>query len=291
MPSQFHEGLVTLFRNRPTFAPDLLVKELRAELPEYTEARIVSEDFTEVRPSEHRADAVIQLHRDAAVFGIVVEVQLRKDEDKGFAWPVYVACLRSRIRCPVCLLIVAPDHKVAEWARQPISLGGESRIVPWVLDPAKIPEILRPEQAREYPELAVLSAIAHGKDADVTKSAEIALVALDAMAALDTDSATLYSDLILGSLSEATRRALEAMEPQRREYISDFARRYYGEGEAAGKAAGRAEMALRLLSLRFGVLSDATQERVRRASSAELDALAERLLSAGTLNEALGELG
>ena len=50
-------------------------------------------------------------------------------------------------------------------------------------------------------------------------------------------------------------------------------------------------MALRLLSLRFGALPEAAQNRVRDASASELDALAERLLSSGTLREALGKLG
>jgi hypothetical protein len=310
MLSPLHEGLVTLFREHPALAPELLVEALRAELPEYTEVRFVSGDLTEMRPVERRADAVIHLEREGSVFGIVVEVQLRKDEDKGYVWPVYVATLRDRIRCPVCLLVVTPDEKVASWARQPILLGGNSRLVPWVLHPANIPEVSVLEEAERYPELAVLSAIAHGHDSDVHKSVEIALAAQCATAGLDRDRSNLYFDLVLGSLSEAARQELEAMSAGRYEYISDFARAYFGqgraegrsegraegrsegraEGRAEGEVRGRAEIALRQLSFRFGVLSDATQSRLQRASIAELDALAERILSAGTLSEALGEL-
>ena len=92
---------------------------LLADVPEYTEARIDSADLTEIQPTEYRADLVIQLRREDSVLGIVVEVQLGRDDDKGFVWPVYIATLRNRIRCPVCLLVIAPDAKVADWASRP----------------------------------------------------------------------------------------------------------------------------------------------------------------------------
>ena len=74
------------------------------------------------------------------------------------------------------------------------------------------------------------------------------------------------------------------------EYQSDFARRYYGQGKAEGKAEGRVEIVLRLLALRFGPLSEAVQARVHRAEEAQLDAVVERVLTAHTLEEALGSL-
>src|SRR5258708_24110841 len=40
------------------------------------------------------------------VLGIVLEMQFSTDEDKRYAWPVYAANLRARIRCPVCLLVI-----------------------------------------------------------------------------------------------------------------------------------------------------------------------------------------
>jgi hypothetical protein len=67
---------------------------------------------------------------------------------------------------------------------------------------------------------------------------------------------------------------------------SDFARRYV----AQGKAEGRVELILELLALRFGLLDDAVQTHVRRAQDAQLDAVAERVLTAQTLDEALGPL-
>ena len=329
-----HEGLVSLFREKPVLAPDLLARALCAELPEYTEARIDSADLTSILPTERRADLVIQLRHGDCVFGIIVEVQLKKDQDKGFVWPVYLTTLRDRIRCPVYLLVVAPDDKVADWACQPILLGGDSRVIPWVLRLADIPKISDAEQAKRDPELTVLSALAHGRDDDVCKSAEIALAAHWAAKTLDKGRAALYVDLVLNALSEAALRALQEMEPMKHQLQSEFARLYHGQGMeqglaegkaeglaegradglakgkaeglaegkaeglaegradglAEGKAEGRAEMALKLLSRRFGTLSEATQTRIQQASLSELDALAERLLDPGNLDEVLGEL-
>jgi hypothetical protein len=71
------------------------------------------------------------------------------------------------------------------------------------------------------------------------------------------------------------------------EYQSDFARRYYGQGKAEGKAEGRVEIILKLLALRFGLLTEAIQARVHGAQDAQLDAVAERVLTAQTLEQAL----
>jgi hypothetical protein len=90
-----------LFRNQPTLAAELIRGALKMDVPRYTEARVVSADLTDIQPAEYRADMVIQLFDDAAVFGIVVEVQLSVDERKRFVWPAYVANLRARVECPV----------------------------------------------------------------------------------------------------------------------------------------------------------------------------------------------
>ena len=91
-------------------------------------------------------------------------------------------------------------------------------------------------------------------------------------------------DLVLNSLSEAARQALQAMDPAKYEYQSEFARRYI----ALGQADGRAKLVVRLLTLRFGALSSESQARILAASIDELDAIGERLLTAQTLHEALG---
>ena len=132
--------------------------------------------------------------------------------------------------------------------------------------------------------MAVLSAMAHGKDAHTDKAVQIALVAEFAIAGLDPDRSKLYFDLVRHSLSEAARRALQAMDLRKYEYQSDFARHYI----AVGRAEGRAAMITKQLTLRFGPLTPEVEARIAEASIAELDGIGERLLTAQTLHEALG---
>ena len=60
------------------------------------------------------------------------------------------------------------------------------------------------------------------------------------------------------------------------------------EGEAKGKAEGKAELVLRMLTLRFGALPAELAERLRAASADELDAMAERILTAASAGEVVG---
>jgi hypothetical protein len=191
MPSHLHEALLLLFHNRPALAPELLREALQVQLPDYTDVRIDSADLTDIQPAEYRADLVVLLLRDTPVLGIVLEVQLSSDEDKRYVWPVYVANLRARIRCPVCLLVIAGDEAVARWAGKAVELGGGNRFVPWVLGPSGVPEITDKERAIEDPELAVLSAMAHAQDPNTDKSARIALLAQMVSLGLDAERSTL----------------------------------------------------------------------------------------------------
>jgi hypothetical protein len=98
----------------------------------------------------------------------------------------------------------------------------------------------------------------------------------------------MYLDLVFDSLSEAARKELRAMNPAKYEYRSEFARRYFGQGLAEGEAHGRAALLQRQLTHRFGPLPPEVAERLSTATIDELDAIGERLLSAQSLDEALG---
>ncbi len=296
MPSQLHEALLLLFRNRPTLAPELLRDALHQTFPPYTEARVDSADLTEVQPAEYRADLVVSLLDDACLHGIIVEVQLSPDERKPFVWPTYVANLRARLECPVSLLVVTADEATARWAARPIDLGGGNCFMPMVLGPSGVPEVTDGSLARQDPELAVLSAIAHGRSVETGKAVRIAIAAQQPSVELDEDRSRLYFDLVLASLSEAARQELQNMDPAKYEYQSEFARRYVAqgraegktEGKAEGKAEGRADLIARQLALRFGAPGDEVRVRLRTASIEELDMIGERLLTARSLQEALG---
>jgi hypothetical protein len=118
------------------------------------------------------------------------------------------------------------DERTARWAAEPISLGFEQAIHPQVVGPSVLPVIRSRKQASRLPELAVLSALAHGNEPK--RGLDAVLAAFIAMAHLDDERARLYLDLILARLDKKTRRALEAMRMQKYEYQSEFAKKYYG---------------------------------------------------------------
>jgi flagellar biosynthesis/type III secretory pathway protein FliH len=116
-------------------------------------------------------------------------------------------------------------------------------LTPLVLGPAQVPVVTDPTLARRQPELAVLSAMAHGGRAGEKGVFDALLAALEE---IDQDHADLYTDIVLAALPEAIRDYLEALMSAtairaRYGYQSDFARRYYAEGEAKGKAEGEAK--------------------------------------------------
>ena len=137
MPSYLHELLLLLFRNRSGSAADLL-RELDVQLPDYDEIRADSADLNDLRPAEYRADLVLLLMRGSQkVLSVIVEVQLGRDESKPYAWPAYVANLRARHRCPVCLLVFTTKDAVADWAGKSIDLGPGTRWTPTPVAPAR----------------------------------------------------------------------------------------------------------------------------------------------------------
>lgn len=288
MPSLQHEALLELFRNRPALAPELLRDALQVELPKYTEARIASADLNQVQPTEYRADLVVLLLDDKPVLGIVVEVQLDHDDRKDYVWPAYVATLRARLECPVLLLVVATDESTSRQAGRIVDLGGGNLFRPLVLGPSGVPVVTDEAIARADPELAVLSAMSHGQDADVECVTRIAIVALQASRELGWEHAKLYSDLIDRALSEAARRALQTMAIPNYQYQGPTFRKIFAEGKAEGKTEGKADLVARQLARRFGPLPQNVVAHLTAASIEELDAIGERLLTAQSLQEALG---
>ncbi|AUX23245.1 uncharacterized protein SOCEGT47_037680 [Sorangium cellulosum] len=101
-------------------------------------------------------------------------------------------------------------------------------------------------EAARRPELAVLSAMAHGQG---EHGVAIAAAALPAIRGLDDERARFYGDLVLNSVNEAARRALEAM-MKGYEYQSDFAKKYVAQGRLEGRQRARHSAAAAARSLR-----------------------------------------
>ena len=264
MPSLSHEALLLLFRNRPELAPELLRDALHIALPAYSEVRIESAELTDVSPAEYRADMVVLLVDGKAVLGIVVEVQLQEDPRKRFTWPVYVAGLRARLRCPACVLVVTASESMADWCRRPIELGPGGAVTPLVIGPASVPVVDDVTLAERDPELAVLSVMAHGQDPNAEMLGRAALLAT---LQLSDERQVLYSDLVFAALSEAARTALEdLMAGSTYEFQSEFAKKHQAkgraEGEAKGEAKGRAQAVLDVLEARGLRASDEARARI-----------------------------
>lgn len=276
MPSLSHEALVLLFRNRPELAPELLRDVLGVPLPGYTEVRVESADLTQVAPTGYHADLVLLLVEGRPVLGIVVEIQLGRDERKRFSWPLYAAGLRARFKCDTCVLVSTLKAGVARWAARPIPTGPGNWFQPLVLDPSAIPIVLDPKETAREPELAVLSAVANGGD-DPTTAVQIAFAALHACLGLDDSHALLYSDWIRLALGAAARIALEDLMAtiENYEFQSEFAKLHDARGRAAGKVEGRvegkAESILSVLEARQIPLS--TEQRAQIIACTDLDVL------------------
>jgi hypothetical protein len=260
VPSQLHEVLVMLFRNRPELAPLLLEEALHVPLPKYSEVRIESAELSNAVPTEYRADLVVLLIDGKPVLGIIVEVQLKPEERKRWVWPVYVSGLRARLECECCLLVVTPSSKTAAWASAPIVTGPGGQLVPLVLGPKGVPAVTDEQQARRFPELAILSIMAHGQG-DVETAVNIAQVAAAAASDLDSDKQALYLDLIEAALGEAARKAF-AMLPETYQFQGPSYLRGRAEGRTEGRNEGEAKALLSVLDARGIAVTDEQRQQI-----------------------------
>jgi hypothetical protein len=265
MASNLHQVLLRLFSDRPELAPELAHDLLGLQLPVFTSVARETATVKDPAPAEYLADGCVKLMRaDLPVLGMVVEVQLDKEPKKHLSWPMYVVGLRSRLGCEACVLVVTPDADVAQWAARPIRIGPGSTVTPLVLGPATIPTIRDASRAKQSPELSVLSALAH-RIGPPELAAEVAEAALAAAAGLDDERAVLCSDVVLASLSEAARKALDQMLPEGYVFQSDLARLNQAKGEAKAKA----EDILEVLEVKGLAVGEAERQRVLQCRDVE----------------------
>lgn len=289
MPTLEHDGLVELFRENPSLAPHLLETLFHLKVPSYASASVVDSSLDQLVPVEFRADLVLELRAadGSLVLSIVLEVQRDDDPDKKFSWPVYLAVERSRKRCPVIVLVVTPDRRVARWAAESIDLGlGLSTVTPLVLGPAVVPEVTDLAVAEQEVELAVLSAVAHGNGPN---GLAVVLAAFTALGRLDQDHAAVYFQIIYGALREPMRRALEKLNMDRQTLLKTpfppFAQQLIDRGELKGKR----EALLRLMT-RMGIpLTEEERSRIEACTdAATLDRWFDNLIGAKTAADVLG---
>lgn len=122
----------------------------------------------------------------------------------------------------------------------------------------------------------------------------IVTTAIAAAGEIDDERGRIYFDLIHSFFKKTPKVLEESMTSVAFKYQSDFARRYVAQGIAEGKVEGRLEgrldIILELLAIRFGPLPESIQTRVRGASTEQMYAVGKQVLTAQTLEEALGAL-
>ncbi|MEL6187205.1 MAG: hypothetical protein AAFU79_21480 [Myxococcota bacterium] len=268
-----HEQLVGLFRDRKELLAELLA-DLGIEVVGEGEPEGDGNDLNQPKAVQASAD-LVQLFRKAGevVEAAVVEVQLRVAPRKRRRWPMYATTLGDRHDCQVRVVVVAPDAKVADWAREPIRLGGGNEYRVTVLGPTEIP---RPSSSEEPVERLLLALRVH-PDADAAQ------VALGATNRLPVEDRADYIDAVLDLLPEAVRQeVIEMVTTRKRLYPqTDFAREHYGKGLI--------EALLRVLGRRFGELSAETVERVRTADGDQVLIWLDRSLDVATLEAVFAE--
>jgi hypothetical protein len=292
-----HEFVVDLFRRDPALLLGLLRDALGIVPPPHTEVRVCEADLTELLPPEARADLVLVFYADGRpVHALIVEIQLERDGDKAYVWPVYWSVERARLRCPVGMLVVALSEDVAGWAARTLTDGnpGGGALKPLVLGPSHIPPVTDEVLAEQASELAMMSLLAH---ADEPILAEVASAALEGIKNKPRDRARVYYSVIWIVLEDACRKnklARAMMDALLQKYgdrikleLFEIGRRW---GESTGEARGEAKGIIKLLRKRGVVVDEGAEARILGcADQATLDRWFDRVLTVNTVQELFAE--
>ncbi|WP_067827536.1 hypothetical protein [Nocardia inohanensis] len=295
-----HEFLIHLFRCNPDLAATVLRRYLNVAVPEYAVALAASEDATEVarQPQVCKSDVVIiYLHAQVdrpPVWAVIVEVQRGRDPDKPWVWPLYHARIRHRHRCPTTLLVVCPDDAMARWCRTPINTGQPNCTwLPLVTTPREL--AVNYHDAEGIPELLALATLGDIKDHDHSsdETMEALLAALAAME--DQHRAREYADGVLDALTGPAKELWRTkLTTSVYRYQTDFAKGYYAEGEAVGRAEGEAvgeTKAIFIILRQRGIaVPDAVRDRIAACTDLELiEGWVARALTVTSAEELFGE--
>jgi hypothetical protein len=203
MPPNTHAFLATLLRESPALVLRLLAL-VRDELPpgavlEPLPARFWGE------PARHPPPDVACLIKDAAgalLSPLAVQIALAASPEAKHTWFLHVATLFATFKRPCRFLVLALDPDTERWAAEPHIIDhAPSVFFPTVIGPSLIPRITDIPQAKQFPELAVLSALAHPRGPG---AATIAFAALAACENRDTPASRRYADFVSDWLDENT---------------------------------------------------------------------------------------
>ncbi|WP_028812378.1 hypothetical protein [Streptomyces flavidovirens] len=238
-------------------------RALRLPFDDPVAVTLLPTDLTESRPLERRVDTLLRFDTadPDSGFLLAVEAQGKKDLGKPASWTYYLAYLYAKYGIPPLLLVVCQDKNTAAWAAEPVDIGPPQwpalTMRPLVLGPHNVPAITDPVTAcRDIP-LAALAAITHGKDPD---AGAILKALAAALKTVDEDTASIYIELTEQGLGTAPAADIwrDLMAVDLSFFRSQTAERLRGEG----RAEGRAEDILKLLSKRGVAVPDDTRDRI-----------------------------
>jgi hypothetical protein len=204
MPGPIHDGLLALLLNSRPLVFDLAAR-CGARLHGGHEELSLSPDVFQdpgVPGRQFIADAVligwaIVDGELVEVDGVVLEIQLKHDGLKLISWVIYRAGVRSRHRCRGWTLVVSPEADVRQRARE--LFEHEPELGPLIVEPDLIPQIVNFSQARQEPEMTILSAVMHARSEAAVACGRAALVAL---LAVPRENQQCYLDLVSACLTE-----------------------------------------------------------------------------------------
>lgn len=284
MPSLDHAVLVELFRRRPELGPRLLRTQLGLTLPRHARVEVREGVLDAPEGEEFRADLVLSCTDglERVKFAVVLEAQRAPDNRKRYAWPVYLAMLRWKLKAPVLLLVVTPSARVVRWARAPIVLGGTALHLPSVIGPAETPRITDLAVARDWPELAVLSARMHGASPD---GEPVLLAALEALTVVDPEMVRVYARFIDDTLPRNRPTCWRGPTMLRDEFKNVTLPKHFQQWEARGEARGKADALLSVLRARGWAPDEETRARIAACNDVQaLDRWIARAVTEPTLD-------
>ncbi|HLM75782.1 MAG TPA: hypothetical protein VK459_23870 [Polyangiaceae bacterium] len=181
MSSATHAVLVEVLEAHPEALTYLL--ELQGNAPK-SELIPTTGTRTKTFVLERRVDRAYLIGSRKAPLGfLLTEVQLDPDDDKLFAWSLYLELGRSRYRCEGALVIITLSKAVRRWierAIEPITgiCGTRRRLQPTVIALDSIDPSLLLSPNRPY--LGPLAVAGHAQSADAQRVADLAVdVTLD----------------------------------------------------------------------------------------------------------------
>lgn len=270
MPTPAHETLVALLSQRP----DLLDRLLRtlgfAGLP----GEVVAADsaLRIANPLEVRPDLVLVAEGERGPWTIV-EVQLRRDDDKRRRWLAAAGVLLDARGAMGDVVVITNDASVARWAAEVARTHGPGG-TKLSLEPVVVALTQREAEvllATHTPELAVLAAWAVHDQQGRAAQQVVRAVVTEIEAATDPQLRDALSRAMISMLGESLLDVIREMMMDRLVIPeSPGFKALRREFEARGEARGEARALLTLLRVRGLPISDAARARIEGCDDAEL---------------------